>query len=186
MRVCIAIIANIFTQYKGGTALPGCVINHRVQAHCGFGFAFYTCGCHYKLWSHSWAVYLHTADNYHRLTRPTLRGAKRPRWESSHGIPAALSPLVTPSKPAVWTHIACSQAPSRGCFPSPPRPHTPAGCDHGGTRKSSTSRKLQTWSVNPAAIAGVWGCHRVAEPLPLVGRCCGNGWRKEAWGKQKF
>jgi hypothetical protein len=25
------------------------------------------------------AVYLHTADNYHRLTRPTFTGAKRPR-----------------------------------------------------------------------------------------------------------
>jgi hypothetical protein len=24
------------------------------------------------------AVYLHTADNYHRLTRPTFTGAKRP------------------------------------------------------------------------------------------------------------
>ena len=25
----------------------------------------------------------------------------------------------------------------------------------------------------------------MAEPLPLVGRGCGNGWRKEACGKQK-
>src|SRR5262249_46964837 len=132
------------------------------------------------------AVYLHPADNYHRLTRPTFTGAKRPRCEGSPGLPAALSPLVTPSKPAVWTHIACSQATSRDCFPSPPRPHTPAGCGHGGTRKSRTSRTLQTWPVNPAAIAGVWGCHRLAEPLPLVGRGCGNGWRKEACGKQKL
>jgi hypothetical protein len=132
------------------------------------------------------AVYLHTADNYHRLTRPTFTGAQRPRREGDHGLPAALSPLVTPSKPAVWTHIACSQAPSRGCFPSPPRPHTPAGCGHGGTRKSRTSRTLQTWSVNPAAIAGVWGCHRLAVPLPLVGRGCGNGTRRLAWGKQKL
>ena len=29
--------------------------------------------------SHPWAVYLHTADNYHRLSRPTFTGAKRPR-----------------------------------------------------------------------------------------------------------
>jgi len=139
--------------------------------------------CRYGGWM---AVYLHTADNYHRLTRPTFTGAKRPRREGDHGIPAALSPLVTPSKPAVWTHIACSQAPSRGCFPSPPRPHTPAGCGHGGTRKSRTSRKLQAWSVNPAAIAGVWGCHRLAEPLPWVGTDCGNGRRKEACGQQKL
>jgi class 3 adenylate cyclase len=30
-------------------------------------------------WTGRSAVYLHTADNYHRLTRPTFTGAKRPR-----------------------------------------------------------------------------------------------------------
>src|SRR5262249_55597843 len=34
------------------------------------------------------AVYLHTAGKYSRLTWPTLTGAKRPRGEGSHGIPA--------------------------------------------------------------------------------------------------
>jgi hypothetical protein len=86
---------------------------------------------------------------------------------------------------AMRTHVACS-----GHLPWPLPitllAHTPAGCGHGGTRKSRTSRKLQTWSVNPAAIAGVWGYHRLAEPLPLVGRGCGNGWRQEACGKQKL
>jgi hypothetical protein len=36
------------------------------------------------------AVYLHPAANYHRLTRPTFTGAKRPRRAGSHGLPAAL------------------------------------------------------------------------------------------------
>src|SRR6266542_1501747 len=34
----------------------------------------------------------------------TAKGAKRPRREGSHGLPAALALLVTPSKPAVRTH----------------------------------------------------------------------------------
>jgi len=37
-----------------------------------------------------------------------------------------------------------------------------------------------TWSVNPAAIAGVHGRHNLAEPLPLVGSAIRNGWRKLA------
>src|SRR5712692_4119738 len=63
--------------------------------------------------------------------------------------------------------------------------HTPAGCGHGGTRKSSTSRSVQTWSVRPAAIAGVHGRHCVVEPVPWVDSGCGRGWRTLAWGKQK-
>src|SRR5437867_5982216 len=39
---------------------------------------------------HALAVYLHPATNYHRLTRPTVTGAKRPRRAGSHGLPAAL------------------------------------------------------------------------------------------------
>ena len=38
---------------------------------------------------------------------------------------------------------------------------------HRGTRKSKTSRRDQTWSVSPAAIAGGWGRHCVAEPVPF-------------------
>src|SRR5712691_8184569 len=59
-------------------------------------------------------------------------------------------------------------------------PHAPAGGGHGGTRNSSTSRRVQTWSVSPAAMAGVLGCHRLAEPLPFVGSGCGRGWRRLA------
>jgi hypothetical protein len=64
--------------------------------------------------------------------------------------------------------------------------HTPAGCGHGGTRKSSTSRSVQTWSVRPAAIAGVQGRHCVVEPVLWVDSGCGRGWRTLAWGKQKL
>src|SRR5262249_11155435 len=75
---------------------------------------------------------------------------------------------------------------------NPSLPHLPslrhpcAGCGHGGTRNSSTSRRVHTRSVSPAAIAGVHGCHCLAEPFPLVGRGCGNGWRTLVWGKQKL
>ena len=48
------------------------------------------------------AVYLHPADKSHKLIRPTVTRAKRKASrEGSHGLPAALSPLVTPSTPAV-------------------------------------------------------------------------------------
>jgi hypothetical protein len=40
--------------------------------------------------------------------------------------------------------------------------------------------------VSPAAIAGVRGCHCVAEPRPWVGSGCGKGRRMLAWGKQKL
>ena len=53
-------------------------------------------------------VYLSPADKYPRLTRRLSQRAKRPKRESSHGLSAALSPLVTPSKQAVRTHVAGS------------------------------------------------------------------------------
>src|SRR5438132_13543514 len=107
----------------------------------------------------------------------TLKGPKSSIREGSYGIPAALSSLWTSSKLAVWTHGACS---GHLIVPLPTtlRAHTPAGCGHGGTRKSRASRTLQTWSVNPAAMAGIQGRHCLAEPVPLVGRGCGNGTRK--------
>jgi hypothetical protein len=39
---------------------------------------------------------------------PTVTRAKRSGRAGDHDLPVALSPLVTPSKPAVWTHRACS------------------------------------------------------------------------------
>jgi len=71
-------------------------------------------------------------------------------------------------------------------LPTTLRAHTPTGCGHGGTRKSSISRKLQTWSVNPAAMAGVWGCQRFADPVPCVGSGSSKGIRKLACGRQKL
>jgi hypothetical protein len=85
----------------------------------------------------------------------------------------ALSPLVTPLKLAMWTHVAGSgHLPVP--LPTPLRAHTPTGWGHGGTRKSSTSRSVQTWSVSPAAIAGVHGRHCLADPVPCVGSGCGR------------
>ena len=97
----------------------------------------------------------------------------------------ALSPLVTPFKPAVRTHGGWS-GPLPVPLPTSLRAHTPTDCGHGGTRKSNTSRRVHTRSVSPAAIAGVRGRHCVAEPVPWVGRGCGNGTRRLAWGKQKL
>src|SRR2546430_8918628 len=91
---------------------------------------------------------------------------------------------MTPSSPGVWTYVVCSgllPVP----LPPPLRAHTSTGCGHGGTRKSNTSRRVHTRSVSPAAIAGGRGCHVLAEPVPLVGRGCGNGTRRLAWGKQR-
>jgi hypothetical protein len=40
--------------------------------------------------------------------------------------------------------------------------------------------------VNPVAIAGVQGRHRLAEPAPLAGSRCLSGIRKLAWDRQKL
>jgi len=64
--------------------------------------------------------------------------------------------------------------------------HTPAGWGHGGTRNRSTSRRVQTWSVSPARIAGVQGRHCLAGHCRGLGSGCGKGRRKLAWGKQKL
>src|SRR5215831_7964182 len=115
----------------------------------------------------------------------TVTRAKRPRREGHHGIPVTLSPLVTPSTQGVQAHVVCSGR-FTGLLPTTLLAHTPTGWGHGGTRKSSTSRSVQTWSVSPAAIAGVHGRHNWAEPVPWAGSGCGRGWRKLAWGKQKL
>jgi hypothetical protein len=79
------------------------------------------------------------------------------------------------------THLPHIISRSSGSTPA----YSAWGCGHGGTRNSSTSRRVQTWSVSPAAMAGVQGRHCVAEPLPLVGAGCERSWRTLAWGKQK-
>jgi hypothetical protein len=50
----------------------------------------------------------------------------------------------------------------------------------------SIARSVHTWSVNPAAIAGVCGHHRLVEPVPLVGAGGGRGKRKLACGNTKL
>ena len=52
--------------------------------------------------------------------------------------------------------------------------------------RHNPSRSVQTWSVNPAVIAGVHDRHRLAEPVPLVGSGISKGWRKPAWGSMKL
>ena len=91
----------------------------------------------------------------------TFTEAKRRRPASHPGVTAALCTVVTPSQLAVQAHIATS-GPLLWRLPTTRLPttrlaHTLAGCGHGGTRKSSTSRSVQTWSVSPAAMAGVQG-----------------------------
>jgi hypothetical protein len=94
-------------------------------------------------------------------------------------------PLVTSSTPAVWAHVVCSGRLTVS-LPTTLLAHTPTGCGHGGTRNRSTSRRLHTRSVSPAAMAGVRGRHCLAEPLPWVGSGWGNGRRTLALGKQKL
>src|SRR2546430_11823034 len=102
---------------------------------------------------------------------PTVTRTKRSIREGSHGLPAALSPLVTPSTPAVWTHVAGS-GPLLWRLPTTRLAHTPAGCGHGGTRNISTSRSLHTRSVTPAPTAGVWGPPCLPTPAPLAAPGC--------------
>ena len=82
----------------------------------------------------------------------------------------------------VWTHLTCVIA-SSSC---PSASYRARGGGHGGTRKSNTSRTLQTGAGNPAAIAGVQGRHRLAEPVPLVRAGWRRGIRQLAWGRQKL
>jgi hypothetical protein len=99
----------------------------------------------------------------------------------SSGLKSDFQPLVEPSLPALDILI-----PSHSTIISSPARYWTCGCGHGGTRYISTSRRVHTWSVNPAAIAGVWGRHCLTEPVPWVGSGWGSAWRKEAWARQKL
>jgi hypothetical protein len=100
-----------------------------------------------RLFSSAWTkravMYLAVAGKYLRTHPSAVIGTKRSRRKDSHGLPAALSPLATPSKWAVRTHVVCSGS-LPWLLPTPLRVHTPAGCGHGGTRYSKTSLRLQT------------------------------------------
>ena len=130
-------------------------------------------------------VYLSPADKYPRLTWSTVKGSKRSIWAGSHGLPAVLSPLVTPSALVVWTHGACASHPSL-LLP------TPAACSHPrwlGPRGHPIQQHLtqrpdmigeprrHRWRLRP---------HCVAAPVPWVRTGCGTGWRTLACGRTKL
>jgi len=139
------------------------------------------------------AVYLAAAAKYRRLTHRLSQEQKgldeRARTASQRPSPPCGRPR---SRPCGRTAPAQATSPCR--FPPPRRAHSSAGCGHGGTRNSSTSRNVQTRSVSPAAIAGVRGCHVFAEPAPLVGTGCARAclpcplWWKanNFWGLLEF
>jgi uncharacterized protein len=128
-----------------------------------------------------WVVYLSPADKSAGPLWSRPRDVNQMGMSSHVGFPRPRAGRW-PSTPAP---LACSpSSPSR--FSCSRVAYTAGGCGHGGTRHRSTSRSVQTWSVSPAAMAGVWGCQRVAEPGPGVGTGCSSGWRTRAWGTQKF
>src|SRR5262249_49056850 len=101
-----------------------------------------------------WVAYLLGADNPISPLLSRLRGAQQPVVRPRHACVAPCSHLLArfltdPSRsfvrPSSWPTFY------RAC-----------GCGHGGTRNNSTSRRVQTWSVSPAAMAGVHGRHRLA------------------------
>jgi Rhodopirellula transposase DDE domain len=100
-----------------------------------------------------WVMCLHPADKYHRLTHRPSQGQKGLDERALMASQWPSEPWGSPrSEPCGRTSPA--QAPP-GCFRPPRLAHRPAGCGHGGTRNSNTSRSVHTRSVNPAAIAGV-------------------------------
>ena len=101
-------------------------------------------------------------------------------WESAG--PASSQWVCHPASPPVDLHLSALGR-------STPRASTgilvETGCawGHGGPWEHNTSVSDQTWSVHPAAMAGVPGRHPWAAPGPGVGSGRGNAWRKLAWGQ---
>src|SRR4029453_12300344 len=108
-------------------------------------------------------VYLQRADKSEQLIR------RRQSVEKKENFSLTLEPsvLFAPASQDVAAFVASHGPPSREDLLRS-LPHSPTGWGHGGTRNRSTSRKDHTRSVSPAAIAGVRGCQRLAEPWPLV------------------
>ena len=103
-------------------------------------------------------VCLCAADNVSRALPSRLTRVKQPVIASHIGGPVpGEARCTTPQthRTRVIPHASCFAVAS----------HT-WDCGPGGTRNSSTSRSGHTWSVRPAAIAGVCGRPCVAEPLP--------------------
>ena len=89
-----------------------------------------------------------------------LRRTKRSIREGAHGLPAALSPLVTPSQPAVRTHVVCS-----GSLPVPLP--TPSACSHPRWLWPRRHPIQQDLSQCPDMI-GQPGCHRGCPGAPVL------------------
>src|SRR5467141_3385550 len=105
------------------------------------------------------------------------RGKKMPTIEPLWRLSGPLHDDDTPKAGRTGARHHLRSPPVAVSRHPPRRAHTPAGWGHGGTRNMSTSRRLHTRSVRPAAIAGVHGRHRFAEPLPLVGSGAARGKR---------
>jgi hypothetical protein len=128
--------------------------------------------------SRNTAVYLHPADNCVRPLQSRFPGMKQ----------TVIAPQIRVSVPCSTRFVSSRTHRPHVVvqFSSSLTAYSVWDCGHGGTRNRSMSRSVHTWSVNPAAIAGVCGCHILAEPVPWVGTGCGKGWRKLACGKQKL
>jgi hypothetical protein len=75
-------------------------------------------------------------------------GQKAPPIGRYHGtMVALLSYGLLSKRPCQRTSLRPASSPPSALTCSVT--HTLADCGHGGTRKSNTSRTLQTWSVNP-------------------------------------
>jgi hypothetical protein len=73
--------------------------------------------------------------DHHKDKKAWTRG---PSWPPSRPLS-----LVTPSTPAVRTHVTTSGR-LTVLLPTTLRAYTPTGWGHGGTRNSSTSRSVHT------------------------------------------
>jgi hypothetical protein len=124
------------------------------------------------------AVYLYAADNCVRALQRRLPGVKQ----------TIIAPQIRVSVPCStrFVSLRTHQPHVVAQFSSSLMAYSGWDWGHGGTRNRSISRSVHPWSVNPAAIAGVCGCHILAEPVPWVGIGCGKGRRKLACGKQKL
>ena len=92
-------------------------------------------------------MYLERADKCDEPVRRRQREVTNTVTVSSSGIIGLCEAFF----PFMQTHLARS-APRSPCSPVI---YSTCGCGHGGTRNNNTSFRDQTWSVNPAAMAGV-------------------------------
>jgi hypothetical protein len=102
----------------------------------------------------TWVVYLQAAD---KSTRLASRPSSRQNSADQRASMASQRPSEPCGRPRSRPCKRTSPAQGTSCyrFPPPRVAHRPSGCGHGGTRNNNTSLRDQTWSVTPAAMAGV-------------------------------